>query len=291
MTTGITMSSPENPTYGGRALPNGVMMMGGGRVSVAIRRTDGSIAVETAEFSAPLAWGRRIPFLRGLLAVVGALFGTVKSTGLERRMISDRREQLKLIGRVLLPVVGVSMVEQSLRAVAGSGKPDATETRSRPGILSLTMPLIAFRLIGLSGPGRTLLQYHAAEHMAVNTAEAGLPVETGRAINQSRIHPRCGTTFAVWSLLLTWLMGARAKGRLRSIVAGCAVISVSFELLHFGARHRDTGWVKRLFGLTWQAQLLTTSPPRREHVEVAVAALGAILPNAGVSLDPASEIV
>jgi len=141
----------------------------------------------------------------------------------------------------------------------------------------MLLPLVAFRVSGLFSPGRSLLQYHGAEHMAVNAIEAGGPLNADRAAVQSRIHPRCGTTFAVWVILLSSRLNRGAPSAARGLLTGAVVVSLAYELLRFGAIHRSETWVKLLFGPTWKAQLLTTSAPTRDQLEVACAALNAVV--------------
>ena len=47
-----------------------------------------------------------------------------------------------------------------------------------------------------------VFQYHGAEHKAINTLEAGLPITLDNARGASRIHPRCGTNF-IFIVLIT----------------------------------------------------------------------------------------
>jgi len=268
--------NPEKPLYGGRALPNGVMMVGPTRMAVSVRQADGSIATESTDFSPPFSAWRKTPFVRGPVAIAGAAVLALKSMALQRGMTTSSGARRRQAMQTLAPVLAISIMERVVRVVLTIRKRD--EKQRKPGLVSVFMPLLAFRLLGLTGPGRQLLKYHAAEHMAVNAAEAGRALNAGEAEDQSRIHPRCGTSFAVWAMFLTWVSRGWVKSPLRAAIAGVATVSVAFELLHFGARNRDSSWVKAVFGPTWQAQRLTTMPPEREHLEVAVAALIAVMP-------------
>ena len=274
----MSSSSSRPPVYGGRALANGVLMVGPGAMAVAVRRSDGTISTESEPFTAPLGWARGIPFLRGLAAVAGALVLASKSVGLERRMADDeeggrRRQMLQMVA----PAIVVTVIERVLRSIiVGRKQPEAM--KRSPGPLLMFMPLVAMRLSGFFPPGRRLLQYHAAEHMAVNAVEAGNEPTPEAASIQSRIHPRCGTSFAVWTMILGWALGAgRKRGLIRNVVAVAGVVAVAYELLFFGARNRQEPWVKVVYGPVWQAQRLTTLPPDREHLEVSCAALAAVI--------------
>ena len=58
-------------------------------------------------------------------------------------------------------------------------------------------------LISCMGTIRRVFQYHGAEHKAINTLEAGLPLDSEHALAASRIHPRCGTSFIFIVLVST----------------------------------------------------------------------------------------
>lgn len=286
----MSRAPKSKPTYGGRALPNGVLMTGPTLVAVAIRRDDGSIGVESAPFVPPFASARNTPFLRGIVSLSGALVLMVRSTKLEHRLGGKGAGRTQQILRMVLPALSVTVIERVLRyAFLGRQHPDAM--RKGPGVFAMLMPMVALRISGLFPPGRTLLQYHAAEHMAVNTAEAGLPMSAESAAGQSRIHPRCGTSFALWAMLVgSRLNRGKKRGALGAILTGTMAVSIAYELIRLGAAHRDETWAKVVFGPSWQAQRLTTLPPNREHLEVATAALAAVLvddmPAAEESLGP-----
>src|SRR5437588_8708870 len=76
----------ETPRYGGRALRNGVMMVGPKAVAVAVRRPDGEIATAVEPFSMPGMWAKNIPFVRGLVSFGGMLKLAKTSTVLESRL-------------------------------------------------------------------------------------------------------------------------------------------------------------------------------------------------------------
>jgi uncharacterized protein YqhQ len=267
----------EQRLYGGRALSTGVLMVGPGAMAVAIRRPDGTIATESERFVPPFAWARRVLFLRGLLSMASAVVLAVRSARLERRLLgtsgnAKRKQMLGMIG----PVLAVTGIDRLLRPSAG--RPIPRLQRLGRTVLGAFAPLFGFRIAGFLPPGRRLLQYHAAEHMAVNAVESGQPLTAEAAAKQSRIHPRCGTSFGVAVMLLTPIVNrGRKPGLVRTALSAALVISLAYEILRLGARHRNAPWARILFAPVWQAQLLTTSVPTSSHLEVACAALAAVI--------------
>ncbi|HZT97233.1 MAG TPA: DUF1385 domain-containing protein [Chloroflexota bacterium] len=265
----------EPPTYGGRALSQGVLMVGPHSMAVAVRRDDGEIDTAVEAFHMPFTWARQIPFLRGMMAMGGAVILAIRSNRLERRLGSKGSgDRLKML-KAALPIVAVSSAERILtRALIRKNVPGA-----RMEVFRLLMPFVAFRMSTVFGPSNELLQYHGAEHMAVNTVEAGRPLTAPNAAVQSRIHPRCGTTFAFWALLLGWLAQKipGLRGTIRSALVGPLVIATAYEILKFGAAHKDDSWAQLVFTPAWQMQRLTTATPTTAQLEVACAALQAVL--------------
>src|SRR5204863_7601137 len=57
-------------------------------------------------------------------------------------------------------------------------------------------------LISLFPDLRRVFQYHAAEHKAINAYEAGEDLEPEKVQRFSLIHPRCGTAFLLWVMVI-----------------------------------------------------------------------------------------
>ncbi len=104
-----------------------------------------------------------------------------------------------------------------------------------------------------------------------------------RAALYSRHHPRCGTSFLLLLVVLAvfvfaplglpewyWLVASRVLGI--PLVAGLA-----YELIKWAGRHRERAWVRVIMWPGLMLQSLTTREPDREHLEVAIAALQAVL--------------
>lgn len=285
------MPEPQKtPLYGGRALAQGVLMIGPSAFAVAIRNDKGDIEAAVERFRMPFVRLREVPFLRGLMSIAGAVFLAGRSTRLERRLAGSRSGRRKQLLGTIAPMLAASFLERMLgyllwqRKKAGGGP-------KGPGLAGMFVPMLAFRLSGFTPMGRDLLQYHAAEHMSVNTAEAGMALTAENAATQSRIHPRCGTTFAFWALLLgSRIRLTRVKGPLRGVMIGAVTISLAYEVARFGAVHRDEDWAKFIYGPSWQAQRLTTSPPTIEQLQVACAALKAVV-DAETAGEPAPSAI
>ena len=57
-------------------------------------------------------------------------------------------------------------------------------------------------LLSLIPSLRRVFQYHAAEHKAINAYEAGEELTPETVQRYSLIHPRCGTAFLLWVMVI-----------------------------------------------------------------------------------------
>jgi uncharacterized protein YqhQ len=152
--------------------------------------------------------------------------------------------------------------------------------------------VIFFLYIGLISRMSHVLrvfQYHGAEHKAINTLEARLPVTVENARVASRIHPRCGTNF-IFIVLITAIVvfsiiprHALSEGigpvletvglrlLLLPVVAG-----IAFEILKWAGNNRDKRWAQALIAPGLWTQYLTTRVPDDSQLEVAIAALESV---------------
>lgn len=131
-----------------------------------------------------------------------------------------------------------------------------------------------------------VFEYHGAEHKAINTLEAGLPLTVENTRGQTRIHPRCGTNF-IFIVLTTsiivfsiiprhtfqdgigpMLSSVGYRVLLMPVVAG-----IAYELLKFAGSHRDKKWALALVAPGLWTQYLTTREPDDSQIEVALASL------------------
>ena len=130
---------------------------------------------------------------------------------------------------------------------------------------------------------RRTFEYHGAEHKTIHCYENGLELTPENAQTFYTLHPRCGTSFMMFVLIIALLVFSlfgwpnllvRILTRLICIpfIAG-----LSYELLQFTGRH-DSALVKALSMPGILLQKLTTCEPTLDQLEVAIAAMNAVLP-------------
>jgi uncharacterized protein YqhQ len=149
-------------------------------------------------------------------------------------------------------------------------------------------------LIGRLPDVRRVFAYHGAEHKTINAFEAGEPLRLDRVTRYGVAHPRCGTSFLLYVVVLSiFVFGLLGRPslplRLLSRVALVPVIAaVAYEGIRLAARRPESPVVRLLLGPGMALQSLTTREPEPAQVEVAVAALERVLVLDGVALPAGS---
>jgi len=297
---------PVKPNVGGQAVIEGVMMRGPKGVATAVRKPDGEIVVQTRDY---VAWGERmrlfkLPVLRGFATLFESLFLGISALRFsadvaleaEGRNKKSKTSDLGLdlwmilsfcLGILLffyLPLFFASLfgVEQSgllFNLVAGAFR--------------MTIFFLYIWGITLLKDVKRLFQYHGAEHKSIFCYESGTDMSVETAKRYSRLHPRCGTSFLVAvmgfaillfalldTLLALWL-GHPPSRLLRfgwhllflPLLAGLA-----YEGIRASSKGIDTTWVRALIAPGLGMQRITTREPDERQIEVALAALQAVIP-------------
>jgi uncharacterized protein YqhQ len=147
------------------------------------------------------------------------------------------------------------------------------------GLIRVTVFIAYIGLIGLIPDLRRVFQYHAAEHKAINALEAGSELTPTNVQKFSLIHPRCGTAFLLWVMVigifvfafvgrppLPWLIASRVL--LLPVIAGLA-----YELIRFAGKHQSHRVLMWLLAPGLWLQRLTTRQPSLDQIEVSIRAL------------------
>jgi uncharacterized protein YqhQ len=150
------------------------------------------------------------------------------------------------------------------------------------GLIRVSIFVAYLSLISLLPDLRRVFQYHGAEHKAINAYEAGEELEPETVQRYSLIHPRCGTAFLLWVMVIAvfvfaffgrpawyWLIVERIA--LLPFIAGLA-----YELIRFAGKHQNRVVMTILAPGLW-LQRLTTREPSLEQLEVSIRALREVL--------------
>ena len=127
-----------------------------------------------------------------------------------------------------------------------------------------------------------VFQYHGAEHMSIYCYENDLELTVENARKFTRLHPRCGTNFLFivmsTSIILFSFFGwpnplVRIVMR---IICIPIVAGISYEIIRFLGKYNNK-FTKIVAYPGMMLQNLTTQNPDDEQLEVAIAALKAVV--------------
>src|SRR3954467_13696413 len=297
------MEAVKDAPVGGQAVLEGVMMRGVSTWAVAVRKPapgQESGDVPTGEIevmSEPLvSWVKkhrvyRLPVIRGVVALGESLSIGFKALGISANAQLPEEEQeigkgtwggtvvfaiLFAVGLFfLLPVGLTSLVKDEL--------PNSIVFVLVEKAIRISIFLGYLVLLSRMKDLRRVFEFHGAEHKVIATYEAEDELTPERAKLYSRLHPRCGTSFLLFVMLLSififaplglpawyWLVISRIVGI--PVVAG-----LSYEVIKWAGKNRRKAWVRAVMWPGLMLQNLTTREPDEEQLAVAIASLNAVL--------------
>jgi uncharacterized protein YqhQ len=316
-TDGTAPDRPREATtdapIGGQAVLEGVMMRGISIWAVAVRKPSeeqlaagGSSPKEGAKgeievISEPLvSWTRRhrllrLPVVRGVVALAESLKIGFRALGISANAQAppdDEGEQQQIGGAawagtiafaVLFAIGLFFLLPAGLTNIFRDEIPNSIVFVVIEKLVRIAIFLGYLWLISRMPDLQRVFQYHGAEHKTISCYEAGQPLTPESAQRFSRFHPRCGTSFLLFVMIVAivvfaplgkldwhWLFISRVLGI--PLVAGLA-----FELIKWFGRNRTKTWARVLMWPGMQLQRLTTREPDLSQLAVAIAALGAVL--------------
>jgi uncharacterized protein YqhQ len=280
----------QRPPIGGQALIEGVLIRGSSAAAMAARTPDGDIVTHSEPVGGEASAARTMPLIRGVLALydscvfgVRALYwSSCVATGREAVRPTGREITVAAMTLVLAAVIfiaGPVFLAGWIEPASGSASLEVTAE----GLLRIGLLVGYIALVGRLKEVRRVFAYHGAEHRTVHAYERGEPLTVENIREHPNSHPRCGTAFlltvgvmslAVYLALGTPPLWERVIERvlLTPLVAGAAYEFIRFTQTVAGHR------VLRVLQLPnlW-LQKMTTADPDDDQIEVAIAALEAML--------------
>jgi uncharacterized protein YqhQ len=288
-------------TVGGQAVLEGVMMRAPGNWAVAVRTPSGTIEHVARPILSAMAHHRllRLPVVRGVMALgeslaigfralaISANYAAQEEVaeGEEGEAVDTELSRGALVFAFAV-AIGFAIV---LFKVTPALITDWLPIKSTgwfvivEGLIRVSIFVAYLSLISLLPSLRRVFQYHAAEHKAINAYEAGEALEPEVVQRHSLIHPRCGTAFLLWVMVIAvfvfaffgrpawyWLIATRVL--LLPLIAGLA-----YELIRFAGKHRRNRVVMTILAPGLWLQRLTTREPTLDQLEVSIRALREVL--------------
>jgi uncharacterized protein YqhQ len=282
---------------GGQAVLEGVMMRGPSNWTLAVRKPDGEIAEVSRPIRSPMARHRvfRLPIVRGVIALGESLAIGFRALAISANYAAQEEDENGEVSTELsrgaiffafaIAIGFAIMLFKVTPALITNWLPiDRTGLFVVvEGVIRVTIFLAYLSVISLLPDLRRVFQYHGAEHKAINALEAGEPLEPERVQRFSLIHPRCGTAFLLWVMVIAifvfaffgqpawyWLIASRIL--LLPVIAG-----IAYELIRFAGKNQDNRVLMTLLAPGLWLQRLTTREPTLDQVEVSIRALNEVL--------------
>ena len=284
-------------TVGGQAVLEGVMMRSPGNWAVAVRTPAGAIAQVSRPIDSAMARHRllRLPILRGVMALGESLAIGFRALAISANYAAQEEDaeptepdkELSRGALIFAFAIAIGFAIALFKVTPGLIT-EALPIKSGgwfvivEGLIRVTIFVAYLSLISLLPDLRRVFQYHGAEHKAINAYEAGEELEPETVQRYSLIHPRCGTAFLLWVMVIAvfvfaffgrpawyWLIVERIA--LLPLIAGLA-----YELIRFAGRHQNRVVMTILAPGLW-LQRLTTREPSLDQLEVSIRALREVL--------------
>jgi uncharacterized protein YqhQ len=280
-------------SYGGQAVLEGVMMRGPSTWTVAVRKPNGQIAEVSKDIVSPMQRRRiwRLPVVRGVVALGESLAIGFRALAISANYAAQDPESDEEVateisrGAIIFSftiAIGFALMLFKVGpALLTSWLPidDTGWFVVVEGLIRVAVFIAYIGLIGLLPDLRRVFQYHGAEHKAINALEANAELTPANVQKFSLIHPRCGTAFLLWVMVIGifvfafigqpvwyWLIASRIL--LLPVIAGLA-----YELIRFAGKHRSNPVLTTLLAPGLWLQRLTTREPTLDQIEVSIRAL------------------
>jgi len=312
-------------TIGGQALIEGIMMRGPEKDAIVIRGKEGlTLEVSPRKVRKPGSFATW-PFIRGAVNFFDSQVVGVKALmrsadlapeeyaqeekpskfdlWLEKKLGNEKFQQYVIgfavflgmamsIGLFfLLPMVIGSFFDKIITSTFGLNLLE--------GLIRIIIFMIYMILVSRMNEMKRVFSYHGAEHKTIRCYEAGLPLTVENVRQQTRLHPRCGTSFLLVVMVISILVFSVASTLLLTAVPTLAamrgsflyrllmivfkllllplIVAVTYEINRWAGRN-DNGFTRILTAPGMWMQNFTTNEPDDSMIEVAIEAVKAVLP-------------
>jgi len=311
--------SKENhiTSIGGQAVIEGVMMRGPFKTAIAVRKPDKEIEYKVEEngtkkrnkiLKLPIIRGA-VNFVDSLVIGMKALMYSAEFIDLEEEEESESKfdkwleeklgDKIKdiviyfsialsivlSVGLFILLPTAVTRGLEWLFSFTSFGA--VAETKLFTSITEGAVRMIIFvgylALVSQMKDIKRVFEYHGAEHKTIACYEAGEELTVENVKKHTRFHPRCGTNFLLFVMVISIILFAflPKTGIILRMLMRIALLPVvaglSYEVIKLAGRSKN-GCVRAFTKPGLWLQRLTTREPDAEQIEVAITSMKAVIP-------------
>jgi uncharacterized protein YqhQ len=304
-------------SIGGQAVIEGVMMRSPHFVAVAVRKPNNQIVVRNRPYR---GIATRFPFLkkpllRGVVTLlesmaqgvealsysanqaveVGETQSSEKDNTLSNLAIAGSMFVAFALGMGLFVALPHFLTVLAMSKLGGDVGAQSPGFHLIDGTLKMLILVAYIYLIAQMKDIQRVFQYHGAEHKSIYAFEAGDELTVANARKYTTLHPRCGTSFLLFLVLISVVVFSAVFPLLKlttlssvpilnhvlmvllKIVLMFPVAGIAYELIKMSAAHLDHAFFKALMWPGLLLQNLTTKEPTDDQLEVALASLRQVL--------------
>ena len=289
----------KSSNIGGQAVLEGIMMRNGGKDSVAIRKTNGEIAVDVQDYHSVIPWKAplKIPFIRGIFSFIDSLVLGMKTLMYSASFFEEEEEEVlteeeaakqerqdKIFMNVTVAIAVVIAVALFMVLPYFLSTFVEKYTTSRmamtifEGVIRVVIFLIYILLISRTKDIKRTFMYHGAEHKCINCIEHGLELNVENVRKSSKQHKRCGTSFLFFVMIVSiiFCFFITAESQVARVLIRIAlfpfIAGVSYEIIRL-AGNSDNVFINLLSRPGMWVQNMTTKEPDDSMIEVGIRAV------------------
>ncbi len=282
-----------------QALIEGVMMRSPSYLAMAVRTPDDRIVVRKKTFGSVM---KKLPFLNIPVLRGGIHLIETMGLGIDALMFSadqatseDRvegghtsfKDSIMMWGTVafsfalslvLFFYVPILLTDLIVHDGAGSLVWNVVD-----GIIRVVMFVLYLLIVSKMPDMARVFQYHGAEHKSIHAFENGKSLDADGARPYTTLHPRCGTSFLFFVMLISIFVFALlgrpedVMDRLQRIAFVPVIGGLAYEAIKLSGKHAKAWFVQPAIFPGLMLQKITTSQPDDSQLTVAMAALRAVL--------------
>ncbi len=284
---------------GGQALIEGVLMRSPKYLAMAVRTPDGRIVIRKKAFNSII---RRFSFLN--VPIIRGAVGLVETMGLgidslmfsaDQAASEDRIEEQKssfwdkvmmwgtvafsfLLSMGLFFYLPIILTDLVVAETEGSLVWNVVD-----GIIRVAMFILYLWAVSKMPDMARVFEYHGSEHKAIHAFENGKPLTPDGARDFTTLHPRCGTSFLFFVMLIAIVVFSFV-GRPEDIIDRLTRMAfipliggLAYEAIKLSGKYSNAWILRPVIWPGLMMQKITTSQPDDEQQAVAMAALKASL--------------
>lgn len=298
---------------GGQAVLEGVMMKAGDRMVTTCRKTDGTLVVTDSTYVSVRQKHKvlDLPLIRGVVSFAESMITSFQTMGASADALGLEEEEpskfekwlseklnvnLTSLVMVVSLILGLGLsallfvflpiwLTAGINALLGwlfSISMPAAVSAILEGVVKMAIFVGYLVAVSFMPDIKRTFMYHGAEHKSIACFEAGEELTPANAMKHTRFHPRCGTSFMFFMILLGIFAGLIIKTVLPGLGTGAytairlgvlpILMGLGYEFIRFAGKHPS--FITRALSAPglW-VQRITTKEPTEDMLEVAITSL------------------